>query len=142
MFFCPLSVSYLCASCGTMKRGKELTKGQIAGISFLSLGGIGNKQISAITGLVVRSVQRWTKKCRDAGDADLLLQKKRTGKACFIDQKILKVLQRQVDLEPHISAKEPKEKKLRLLRDVSVPSNDAFVKTSISIIVYPQESPY
>ncbi|KAG0718219.1 Transposable element Tcb1 transposase [Chionoecetes opilio] len=103
-----------------MGRGKELTKEQITAISSLILGEKDNKEISAITGLALRSVQRWTKKCKDAGEADLPLQKKRTGKARLTSQTTLKVLQRQVNLEPRISAKELREKNPRLLQDVSV----------------------
>ncbi|KAG0721643.1 Transposable element Tcb1 transposase [Chionoecetes opilio] len=103
-----------------MGLGKELTKEQIAAISSLILVGKDNKEISAITGLALRSVQRWTKKCKDAGESDPLLQKKRTGKARLTSQRTLKVLQHQVDLEPCISAKELREKNPRLFQDVSV----------------------
>ncbi|KAG0716278.1 Transposable element Tcb1 transposase [Chionoecetes opilio] len=103
-----------------MGRGKELTKEQIAAISSLILVGKDNKEISAITGLALRSVQRWTKKCKDAGESDPPLRKKRTGKARLTSQRTLKVLQCQVDLEPRISAKELREKNPRLLQAVSV----------------------
>lgn len=100
---------------------KELTEGQIASITSLSLVGKGNKEIAAITGVALRSVQRWTKKCRDAGGVvSPSHAKKRTGRPRITSTRTLKVLKRQVDNEPRISAKELKENNPRLLQDVSV----------------------
>lgn len=103
-----------------MGNRKELTKEQIAVIASLRRVGKSNKQIATITGVTLRSVQRWTKNCREAGDADPPLQQKRPGGPRKTSQRSLKVLKRQVDLEPRISAKELKEKNPRLLHNVSV----------------------
>ena len=48
----------LCAFCGIMGGGKDLTKDQIAAITSLSLAGKSNKEISIISGVSLRSVQR------------------------------------------------------------------------------------
>ncbi|MPC99887.1 hypothetical protein E2C01_095332 [Portunus trituberculatus] len=88
---------------------KELTKDQISGISTLSQVGKGNKEIAAITGVTLCSVQRWTKKCRDAGGSvPLPSEKKRTRRPRVTSTRTLKILKCQVDNEPRISAKELK----------------------------------
>lgn len=58
-----------------------------------------------------------TKKCRVAGDPDLPLQKKRSGGARKTSERTLKVLKHQVDLEPHISTKDPEKWKTVLWSD-------------------------
>lgn len=103
-----------------MPRGPELRKEQIAAISSLCVAGKSNKDISIQTGIALRSVQRWTKKCRDAGGDDPPLQVKRAGKQRKVSKRTLKVLQRQVEAEPRITAKELKEKNPKLLQQVSV----------------------
>ena len=56
-----------------------MTNEQIAAISSLCVAGKCNKDISIQTGIALRSVQRWTKKCKDAEGDDLPLQVKRAG---------------------------------------------------------------
>ena len=114
-FFCPrVCVTFMLV----VGQWDKLTKDQIAVVNSLRVKG--NKEILAITGSALRSVKSWMKRCRDAVDTDLSLQNKRTGKACLTSHRILEVLQRQLDLEPRISAKKLKEKNLKLLQDVSV----------------------
>ena len=103
-----------------MPRGPELRKEQIAAISSLCVAGKSNKDISIQIGIALRSVQRWTKKCRDAGGDDPPLQVKRAGKQRKVSKRTLKVLQRQVEAEPRITAKELKEKNPKLIQQVSV----------------------
>ena len=103
-----------------MGGGKDLTQDQIAAITSLSLVGKSNKEISIISGVSLRSVQRWTKKKREAGDADVPLHKKRPGRPRKNSQRTLKLLQRQVELEPRITAKELKERNKQLLENTSV----------------------
>ena len=87
----------------------------------LSLVEKSNKEISVIIGLVLWSVRRWTKKCRDVRDTDLPLQKKRTVKTHLTFQVTLKLQYYQVlQFQPHISARELKEKNSKLLQDISV----------------------
>ena len=83
-----------------MGGGKDLKEDQIAAITSLSLVGKSNKEISIISGVSLRSVQRWTKKKREAGDADVPLHKKRPGRPRKNSQRTLKLLQRQVEQEP------------------------------------------
>ena len=97
-----------------------MTKEQIAAITSLSLVGKENREIAVITDVVLHSVQRWTKKIRDVEGADPPLQKKRPGRPRVTSVMTLKVMKHQMDSEPHISAKELKEKNPRLLHSISV----------------------
>ena len=97
-----------------------MTEDQIAAITSLSLVGKSNKEISIISGVSLRSVQRWTKKKREVGDAEVPLHKKRPGRPRKNSQRTLKLLQRQVEQEPRITAKELKERNTQLLENTSV----------------------
>ena len=118
-FFC---YNFLWSSvhCGINPRVPELTKEQIAAISPLSVAGKCNKDISIQTGIALRSVQRWTEKCKDAEGDDPLLQVKRAGLSRKMSKRTLKVLLQQVEAETRITAKELKEKNTQLLQQVSV----------------------
>ena len=113
-----------------MPRGPELTKEQIAAVSSLCVAGKCNKDISIQTGITLRCVQRWTKKFKDAGD-DLPLQVKRAGLPRKTSKKTLKLLQRQVEAEPRITAKELKEKNPQLLQQVYVRTNQRRLKDDL-----------
>ena len=103
-----------------MGLGKDLKEDQLSAITALVKGGKSNKEISTITSIPLRSVQRWTKRCRDAGGADPEPPRKRPGGVRKTTPRTLKILQRQVDREPRISAKELKHKNPQLLANVSL----------------------
>ncbi|XP_076047198.1 uncharacterized protein LOC143028681 [Oratosquilla oratoria] len=103
-----------------MGKEKQLTHDQVAAIAALCKAGKANKEIATITGLALRSVQRWAKKTRDAGGADPPLQNKPTGRPRKTTPRTLKVLRRQVDASPRITAPQLKEKNPKLLGHVSV----------------------
>lgn len=73
--FYPCSVA-VCGDCVVMGKVKELTSEQITAITSLCKAGKSNKEIASITGVSLRSVQRWTKKFRDCGNTDPPLPKK------------------------------------------------------------------
>lgn len=106
--------------CVVMGKVKELASEQIAAVTSLCKAGKSNKEIASITGVSLRSVQRWTKKFRDCGNTDPPLQKKSTGRPRKTTLRTLKVLRRQVDNKPCITAPELKEKNPLLLSHVSV----------------------
>ena len=64
-----------------MADAKDLTSEQIAVISSLYKAGKANKDISRISRVKLRSVQRWTKKMKDNGNSDTPARKKRPGRA-------------------------------------------------------------
>ena len=57
-WFATLTLVPFCALHGIMGGGKDLTEDQIAAITSLSLVGKSNKEISIISGVALRSVQR------------------------------------------------------------------------------------
>lgn len=103
-----------------MVKIKELTRDQIAVITSLHKAGVANKDIANTTGLSLRSVQRWTKKFRDAGGTDPPLQMKSTGRPRKTTQRAMQILKRQVDANPGITAPQIKKSNPVLLRGVSM----------------------
>ncbi|KAG7177742.1 putative Transposable element Tcb1 transposase-like 9, partial [Homarus americanus] len=103
----------------TMPGNKQLKTDVVADIVTLHKGKKSNKEISAITGVPLRSVQRWTKKFEDGGGVEDPAHKKRPGRPRVTTPRTLKVIQRQVDKEPRISARQLKEKNPQLLGHVA-----------------------
>ena len=86
-----------------MGKAKQLKPDQIAVITALCQAKHTNKQIVELTGISLRSVQRWTKKFKDSIDGDIALQKKSTGRPRILKSNSLKLLKRVVDKEPSIT---------------------------------------
>ncbi|MPC88779.1 Transposable element Tcb1 transposase [Portunus trituberculatus] len=103
-----------------MGLGKDISKYQLSVIAALVKEGKSSKEISSTTGLSMRSVQRWTKRCLEAGDVGPELPRKRPGGIRKTTPRTLEILQRQLDREPYISARELKKKNPQMLANVSV----------------------
>ncbi|KAG0727398.1 hypothetical protein GWK47_034701 [Chionoecetes opilio] len=100
------------SSQAAMGGGKDFKSYQVSSIESLALGKKSNKEIARVS---LHSVQHWTLKAWQSGDADLSLQKKRPGRPRATSQRTLRFIQRQVDSEPRITAKEFKKKKPYLI---------------------------
>ena len=103
-----------------MGRGKNLRSDQIAQITCLCQAKHSNKEIGAITGISSRSIQRWTKKFRESTDGDVPLQRKSKGKPKLLSPRTLKMIKRQVDENPTLTARQLKDRNPLLLQDVSI----------------------
>ena len=94
-----------------MGKGKHLTIDKIAAIGALCKAKHSNKQIHALTGISLRSVQRWTKFFREMPrGSDKEVQKKQSGRPRKVDRRFLNSLKRQVDREPHLTARQLKQR--------------------------------
>ena len=78
------------------------------------------KEICELKGLKQRTVYDLIKKFRDSGSADLPLPKKAPGKTPKTSPRTRKVLARQLERSPGLTARELKEQNPLLLRDVSI----------------------
>ena len=104
-----------------MVRGKWLKDCDIGGIAYLCKEKYPNKRISEITGVPLRTVQHWTKRFRDTGFNDIEpLHLKSPGAKRKLSDATLKVLRREVDKSPRITARQLKENNPMLLSDVSL----------------------
>ena len=88
-----------------MGRHKNLTNEQIAAVTSLSKAKQSNKEISKITGINLRSVQRWAKKFRDSINGEVALQGKSTVRAREIGSRTLTILMREVENNPSLIAR-------------------------------------
>ena len=71
-----------------MGKAQILQPDQIGALTALCKAGHPNKEIAEITGISLKSVQRWSKKFRDLSDDNISLQKKSTDSLHkVIDQK-------------------------------------------------------
>ena len=102
-----------------MGKSKDLSSDKIAAITALAKCGKSNKDIATITGIVLRSVQRWTKKFRDCGENELPAPGKRTGRPPSTSERTRKVIRREVDKYPRSSARQLKERYPDLLGSVA-----------------------
>ena len=90
-----------------MVKGRHLKDSDIGGIAYLSKAGHTNKYISNTTGIPLRTVQHWSKRCRDNNYKDIEpLHKKRPGRVRKIGPRTLLVLKREVDKSPRITARQ------------------------------------
>ena len=103
-----------------MGRARQLNKYEIGAITGLCKAGQSNKLIHEVTGINLRSVQRWTKKFRDAGMDDIPLPLPRSGRPRITSPRVLNILRRQVDSNPHCTGAELKETNPQLLSHVSL----------------------
>ena len=88
-----------------MGRHKNLANEQIAAVTSLSKAKQSNKEISKITGINLRSVQRWAKKFRDSINGEVALQGKSTVRAREIGSCTLTILMREVENNPSLIAR-------------------------------------
>ena len=99
--------------------GKELQKADLAVIATLYRCGKSNKEISEESGVSSRSVQRWTKYFREAGSTEIPTTKKHSGRPCSVPPRTLRLVQHEIEKNPHITSKELKKKNPKLLGKVS-----------------------
>ena len=88
-----------------MGRHKNLTNEQIAAVTSLSKAKQSNKEISKITGINLRSVQRWAKKIKDSINGEVALQGISTVRAREIGSRTLTILMREVENNPSLIAR-------------------------------------
>ena len=88
-----------------MGRDKNLINDQIAAVTSLCKAKQSNKEISKITGINLRSVQRWAKKFRDSINGEVALQGKSTVRAREIGSRTLTILMREVENNPSLIAR-------------------------------------
>ncbi len=79
-----------------------------------------NKDIAALTGISLRTVQRWTKKIEDSSPTLLPTHKQRSGRKQKLTASTLNLLKQQVDAHPSLTARQLKEKNPRLLAGVAL----------------------
>ena len=97
---------------------KLISKAQISVICALVRENKSNLEIAAITGIALRSVQRWTKIYRVAGgDASPPPHKPKGRKRC-VSQRTLNIIRRQLEAHPRIHSKELKARNPALLSGV------------------------
>ena len=92
-----------------MGKASNLKPDQIAAITALCKAGHENKYISELTGISLRSVQRWTKKFKDSVDGNVHLQKNPPGRPRKLSPYTLNLLKRVVDNEPSITVRQIRE---------------------------------
>merc|ERR1712035_95271 len=110
----------LCLNISVMGSGKELGRDTIVAIITLSKEGYKCKDIATRLGIRVRQVQKWTKKFRGGGGEDIPAPKPCSGRPRKISNRTFKVIRRQLDKNPTLTARKLKEKNHALLQDVSV----------------------
>ena len=103
-----------------MGSGKELGRDTIVVIITLYKEGYKCKDIATRVGIGVRQVQKWTKKFRDGGGDAIPTPKPRSGRPRKITNRTSKVIRRQLDKNPTLTARKLKESNPSLLQDVSV----------------------
>ena len=103
-----------------MGLGKNLSTEQLAAVTSLCKAGHSNQEISNLTGVSLRSVQRWTKVFRESPDGTIPLQKKQPGKPKKTDRRALNIIKRQLDNNPRLSARQIKESNPALFSHVSL----------------------
>lgn len=92
---------------------------QITFVIMLFKGGKSVNEIVNLTGVKQRTVYRWLKRFRDGGEACTPVHKARPGRGRNVSQRTLHSVKRQLDCNPHLTAKEMKEKN-PFLANVSV----------------------
>ena len=102
-----------------MGKGKHLRPGQIAVITALCQAEKSNIYISNYNGINLRTVQLWTKKFRESVDGDVQLQKKQTGRPRKVVPATLRLLKREIEKNPFITARKIRENN-SVLQDMSL----------------------
>ncbi|XP_068226262.1 uncharacterized protein [Palaemon carinicauda] len=110
----------VCPALCTMP-GNRTGRDNIVKLIELHKVGKNNREIANQTGVTESTVSRLLKKWRAEGGGDKVpVHKHAGGKALKISPKALKLLKRELDITPSITAKELKNKNPKLLGDVSV----------------------
>ncbi|KAG7155316.1 putative Helix-turn-helix domain-containing protein 1 [Homarus americanus] len=101
-----------------MGSGKELGRDTIVAIITPYKEGYKCKDIATRVGIGVQQVQKWIKKFRDGGGEDIPTPKPRSGRPRKIQNRTSKVIKRQLDKNPTLTARKLKENNPALLQDV------------------------
>ncbi|KAG7154855.1 putative Transposable element Tc1 transposase-like 52, partial [Homarus americanus] len=109
-----------CLNISVMGSGTELGRDTIVAIITLYKEGYKCKDIATRVGIGVRQVQKWIKKFRDGGGEDIPTPKPRSGRPRKIQNRTSKVIKRQLDKNPTLTARKLKENNPALVQDVSV----------------------
>ena len=92
----------------------------IQGIIDLHVAGHSNKEISEQKQVKLRTVQILVKRYRESGGKDLPLPSSSPGRPRKTSPRTLKVLRRQVERNPGLTARQLKEQNPELLSDVAI----------------------
>jgi len=103
-----------------MARYNVLTRDDIAAIASLHKAGHFTRDIAEQTGVTFRQVQRYVKRMTEAGDDKLPMKKKPPGKTHKTSLRTLRLVHRELECNPRVSARKIKEDNPRLLSNVSV----------------------
>ena len=98
----------------------HISDDNIAAVVALYRGGKTMKEITAITGVGQRTVYRWVKRYKDGGETSNPVHKPRSGRGRKVSQRTLSIIKREVERDPHLTAKALREKNPTVLGDVSV----------------------
>ena len=99
---------------------KHLFLEQIAAVTILCHAGHSNKEIHNLTGVSLRSVQRWTRLFRESPDGDIPLQKKSTGRPRKSGPRTSRIIKRQLDINPQMTAPQLKSLNPAILSNFSL----------------------
>ncbi|MPC40780.1 Transposable element Tcb1 transposase [Portunus trituberculatus] len=102
-----------------MGKCKDLTSDQISNIVTLHKQNHSTQEIAKTVGVSQRSVQRWVMKYKRGGRSETPTHKNKPGRPKKTSARILDVIRKQVENNPHISSREIKEKNQFLLANVS-----------------------
>ncbi|KAG7157272.1 putative Transposable element Tc1 transposase-like 59, partial [Homarus americanus] len=100
----------------TLNEKNEVLKQLGSGMSYAAVGRHFGLNESSVR---VRQVQKWIKKFRDGGGEDIPTPKPRSGRPRKIQNRTSKVIKRQLDKNPTLTARKLKENNPALLQDVS-----------------------
>ena len=100
--------------------GRRLTPVQVAVMTSLHKAGKSTNYIANETGVSVPSVQRWIKKFKDSPGRDVQLHQNSPGRPRKLNERALRIVKREVEAKPSITARQLKERNPGILCDVSV----------------------
>ncbi|XP_050699101.1 uncharacterized protein LOC126986769 [Eriocheir sinensis] len=103
-----------------MVRYQILSRDDIAAISALHQAGHSTRAISDQAGVSVRQVQRYVKRTGELGGNKIPAKKKPPGNTRKTSLRTLRVVHREVQRNPRVSARKIREDNLGLLSNVSV----------------------
>ena len=103
-----------------MGSSKHLSLAQIAAATSQCHAGHSNKEIHNLTGVSLRSVQRWTRLFRESPDGDIPLQKKFTGRPRKSGPRTSRIIKRQLDINPQMTASQLKSSNPEILSTFSL----------------------
>ena len=105
----------------TVIGGKHTNRDNVVRVIALHRAGKKNREIARITGVNEKTVSDLLRKWRQGGGGDTVpMPKHGERKPLKIFPKTLKLIKRQLDLNPRITAKQLKEQNPRLLRGITV----------------------